>query len=421
MTDRNRVAELKELRKRYNRGEISQEDFESAKTQLMSVGPAQPSRPKETSESGEEGRRTEETESRRPESPVPVECEGGPSPNEKREIKAELRGDADRGPEVGEGASEGSGTKMDAVVLPDSSFGEGWAPAHDSSPSPMRPVLLMLAIAVIIGGIWILVENSGKGGASIPGDRRVSVQPLRRDPAIGMPFRLVPSGTFQMGSNDGNSDEKPMHRVTITRGLWMGETEVTQGQWRSVMGSNPSKFSSCGDDCPVEQVSWNAVVKYANALSKKAGFDECYRISGESVTFKGLGCEGYRLPTEAEWEYAARAGTSSLYAGGADLGAVGWYSKNSGSKTHRAGTKNANAWGLRDMSGNVLEWVLDWKGTYPTDAVTDPTGPSSGSFRVWRGGSCDISARDCRSASRHGYYPGSRFYNLGFRLARTSE
>ncbi len=224
-----------------------------------------------------------------------------------------------------------------------------------------------------------------------------------------------------MGSNGGDDDERPVHRVTISRGYWMGETEVTQGQWRLLMGSNPSEFSSCGNDCPVEQVSWNDAVKYANALSRNAGLTECYRVSPEGVSFVGLQCEGYRLPTEAEWEYAARAGSPSKYPGSNQIGAVAWYSDNAGGKTHKVGTKVGNGLGLRDMSGNVWEWCWDWKGAYPPDQVSDPTGPSTGPGRVIRGGSWANDASSCRSAGRDWDRTDVQSSILGLRLVRTAR
>jgi len=242
------------------------------------------------------------------------------------------------------------------------------------------------------------------------------------DPGIGMVFRYIPAGTFWMGSpasEAGREDDEQRHKVRITRGYWMGETEVTQGQWKAVMASNPSSFSGCGEDCPVESVSWFEAVKFANALSNRAGYEACYGISGESVTFKGLGCRGYRLPTESEWEYAARSGAETLYAGGDDLDPVGWYDGNSGGRTHRVGQKRANAWGLYDMSGNVWEWVWDRYEKYPRGMVSDPTGPSSGSYRVKRGGDWYYYSQYCRSAYRGNYGPSSRDSNVGFRLARS--
>jgi formylglycine-generating enzyme required for sulfatase activity len=178
----------------------------------------------------------------------------------------------------------------------------------------------------------------------------------------------------------------------------MQTTEVTQGQWKRVMGNNPSNFKNCGDNCPVEQVSWNDVQGFINKLNSKEGHNR------------------YRLPTEAEWEYACRAGSSGPYANDNSLDSMGWYDGNSGSKTHTVAQKKANAWGLYDIHGNVWEWCQDCYGEYPSGAVTDPEGPSSGSNRVVRGGRWDVSARDCRSADRSWDDPGNRGSALGFRL-----
>ncbi|MCK6502243.1 formylglycine-generating enzyme family protein [Myxococcota bacterium] len=222
------------------------------------------------------------------------------------------------------------------------------------------------------------------------------------------------------GAGECDDDEKPAHRVTLMRSYLLGETEVTQGQWLAVMGSNPSHFSSCGSDCPVEKVSWLDAVAFANALSKKEGLEACYVVSGETASWpKGAACTGYRLPTEAEWEYAARAGKDSRYSGGSELGAVGWFSDNPYGKTHRVAQKQANAWGLFDMSGNVCEWSWDWHGAYSASALTDPVGASDGRFRVYRGGSWFDSARYARLAYRGWVYPGYRYNYLGLRLARS--
>ena len=191
----------------------------------------------------------------------------------------------------------------------------------------------------------------------------------------------------------------------------MQTTEETQGQWKAIMGSNPSYFKKCGDDCPVEQVSWEDAQEFIRKLNVKDGTDK------------------YRLPTEAEWEYAARAGSTTAFANGGiterdcghdpKLDAIGWYCGNANDKTHPVAKKQANAWGLYDIHGNVWEWCQDWYGDYPSGNVTDPRGPSSGSLRVSRGGGWDYLAERCRSAYRVRGHPGSRFYGLGFRLART--
>jgi formylglycine-generating enzyme required for sulfatase activity len=254
-------------------------------------------------------------------------------------------------------------------------------------------------------------------------------------------FVAIPPGTFTMGSpssEEGRDSDEVQHTVTLTRAFWLQATEVTQGQWEAVMGTNPSYNKSCGKDCPVENVSWFDAVAYLNALSKREGLQPCYTMTGCSgragggcgsevyctgdyqcsgVAFVGLGCSGYRLPTEAEWEYAARAGTTAARYGALD--AVGWYDANSGNTTHRVATKQANAWGLHDMLGNVWEWVQDWHAEYPSGAVSDPQGPASGVNRVYRGGSWFDEARLVRAADRFGGAPANRYDGLGLRAARS--
>jgi formylglycine-generating enzyme required for sulfatase activity len=232
----------------------------------------------------------------------------------------------------------------------------------------------------------------------------------------------VEGGTFQMGSNNGDSDEKPVHTVTVG-GFYLGKYEVTQKEWREVMGSNPSNFK--GDNLPVEQVSWQEAVEYCNRRSVKEGLVPAYSGSGDSITcnFKAT---GYRLPTEAEWEYAAKGGNKGgpvyEYSGSNSAGTVAWYTGNSGSTTHPVGTKQANSLGLYDMSGNVWEWCWDWYGNYSSGTQTDPVGPSgpasSGSNRVNRGGGWDGTAQSVRSANRLINTSSDRYYNLGFRLLR---
>ena len=232
-------------------------------------------------------------------------------------------------------------------------------------------------------------------------------------------FVYIAPGTFMMGSpssEEGGLENETQHSVTLTGGFYLQTTEVTQGEWQRVMGSNPSRFTSCGSDCPVEQVSWLDAVGYANALSRADGLSECYDSSG-NVRGGGsiYGCSGYRLPTEAEWEYAARAGTTgSRYD---TLDQVAWYDGNSGGEVHGVGELQANAWGLHDMLGNVWEWTHDWYGTYGS-TVTDPAGASSGSYRVYRGGCWSSEARYVRAANRGSDGPGYRL-TRGFRLARS--
>ena len=201
------------------------------------------------------------------------------------------------------------------------------------------------------------------------------------------------------------SSDEVEHEVVLSRGFFLAETKCTQGQWEMVMGSNPSNFKGRGR--PVEQVSWEEAVEYCRKLTMQQ--------RGEGVLPEGW---EWRLPTEAEWEYAARAGTTGARHG--ELDAIASHGRNSGNKTHEVKGKQANAWGLYDMIGNVSEWCGDWYGSYPAGSVTDPTGPSSGSFRVGRGGSWSSVARLARSADRRGYGPGHRYGNLGFRPALSS-
>ena len=214
----------------------------------------------------------------------------------------------------------------------------------------------------------------------------------------------VSGGTYTMGctseqGSDCNSDEKPAHNVTVSS-FYMGQTEVTQALWKAVMGSNLSYWK--GNTLPVVDVSYNDVKEFIGKLNNLTG-----------VTF--------RMPTEAEWEYAARGGNSSRgykYSGGNDIGSVAWYYDNSGSKTHPVAQKQANELGLYDMAGNVLEWCNDWYGSYSSDSQNNPKGPSSGSRRVLRGGGWIDDARDCRVSYRDDCGPSGRNGSLGFRLAR---
>jgi formylglycine-generating enzyme required for sulfatase activity len=226
--------------------------------------------------------------------------------------------------------------------------------------------------------------------------------------AYGIPVVFLLPGSFVMGSPKDEADrglDEVQHQVTLTRPFALAQTPCTQAQWELVMGGNPSTFK--GSDRPVEQVSWNEAVQYCQKLTAKQ--------RAEGILPDGW---EWRLPTEAEWEYAARAGTTSPRYG--KLDAIGWHGGNSGRETHPVKQRAANAWDLHDMIGNVLEWCSDWHGDYSTGSVTDPTGPSSGSLRVNRGGSWYDDARDARSANRGRYVPGFRNFLLGFRPALSS-
>ena len=212
----------------------------------------------------------------------------------------------------------------------------------------------------------------------------------------------VEGGTFTMGATSEqkkpDDDEKPTHRVSLSS-FYIGKYEVTQALWKAVMGSNPSRFE--GDNLPVERVSWNDCQTFLRKLNAMTG-------------------KNFRLPTEAEWEFSARGGNWSRgyqYSGSNVLSDVAWYYDNSGSKTHNVGTKAPNELGIYDMSGNVWEWCQDWYGDYHGYSQTNPTGPSCGANRVYRGGSWGSGAWLCRVAFRDNYTPGSRGNGLGLRLA----
>ena len=243
-----------------------------------------------------------------------------------------------------------------------------------------------------------LGESKGRWDAKIGG--------LLADPIVRGVW--IEPGTFFMGSPDseeGRSSDESRHQVTLTKRLFLSEAPCTQSQWEAVMGSNPSNFK--GADRPVEQVTWDEAVEFCRKLTKM------HQDAGAMP--QGW---AWRLPTEAEWEYAARAGTTGPRHG--ELEAIAWHSGNSGSETHPVKQKAANAWGLYDMIGNVWEWCSDWYGDYPAGAVTDPTGSNSGSSRVSRGGSWRSVARYCRSAYRFRFEPGYRFHYLGFRPVLSS-
>ncbi|HPC91616.1 MAG TPA: bifunctional serine/threonine-protein kinase/formylglycine-generating enzyme family protein [Myxococcota bacterium] len=252
------------------------------------------------------------------------------------------------------------------------------------------------------------LPSSVKMGAQEPPKRddRAAVEARKRgDERIArihemLRFVRIPAGTFMMGSpkeEDGRYSDEKQHKVTLTSPFEMMVTPVTQSLWQFVMGNNPSHFK--GPDLPVERVSWNDVQDFIGKLNQM------------------LGTNNLRLPTEAEWEYACRAGTTAAWYG--ELDKIAWYGDNSGGKTHPVGTKAPNAWGLYDMLGNVWEWCQDWYGAYPSGSVTDPTGPSTGSYRVFRGGSWSSRAWVVRAAYRHYDDPGYRSDALGLRLARS--
>ena len=266
-----------------------------------------------------------------------------------------------------------------------------------------RPISIFLSTLIILGMIQLGCQVRAQSPKTITN-------------SIGMKLVLIPKGTFQMGSpieEAGADDDEEQHQVTISKDYYLGVTEVTQGQYEKVMGTNPSYFQkrvirkSDSSMYPVEQVSWEDAVEFCKRLSDLPEEKAASRV--------------YRLPTEAEWEYACRAGSKTAYSfgeGSKSLGDYAWFDGNSNTQTHPVGEKKANAWGLYDMHGNVWEWCSDWYGEYPKGAVSDPVGPREGSYRVGRGGSWSDGAALCRSALRGRSDPSDRdndFY--GFRLA----
>jgi formylglycine-generating enzyme required for sulfatase activity len=231
---------------------------------------------------------------------------------------------------------------------------------------------------------------------------------------LGMEFIYIAPGSFSMGSpstEPGRDPDERHHKVTLTKGYWLQATEVTQGQWQELMGNNPSRFNGAGKDFPVENISYGDVQKFIGRLNDATA------------------PEKYRLPTEAEWEYGARGGSSKAFANGdiSDLGCgkggklkkIAWYCGTAGERPHAVGQKQPNAWGLYDMHGNVWEWCGDWYGAYPFGEVIDAKGPVDGKYRISRGGSWYDGAGLCRSAYRGRFSPGRRNGDLGFRLVKS--
>lgn len=225
---------------------------------------------------------------------------------------------------------------------------------------------------------------------------------------LALELLWVPPGTFTMGSPpdepERNVADGPQREVTLTQGFWLGRTEVTQAQYEAVTGRNPSKFTHVGATAPVECVSWLDAMAFCRQLTARE--TDAGRLPAGYV---------YTLPTEAQWEYAYRAGTTGTYPG--EPTAMSWNSGNSEGTTHPVATRHPNPWGFHDMAGNVLEWCYDWYGNYPGGPVTDPTGPRRGHYRMARGGSWRTDVRLARSAARAGGSEGRIDYTIGFRLA----
>jgi len=271
-----------------------------------------------------------------------------------------------------------------------------------------------IALLVLLLSIFTCSSFAQTGSADEPDASPTTGQAPAQNriiPELGITCIHVKAGTFRMGSADsGPNDEKPVHEVRITHGYWMGACEVTQAQWRAVMGTDPSEFR--GDELPVEQVSWYEAAEFCRRLTDRER--QAGRLPEGHV---------YRLPTEAEWEYAARGGARSRgfkYAGSDDPDEVAWLWPGSSDETHEVGTKRPNELGLYDMAGNVWEWCLDWYAGdyYGRSPEANPANRDYGDkiYRVCRGGSWGLYPTHCRSANRGGGTPTGRFYSYGFRV-----
>lgn len=274
-----------------------------------------------------------------------------------------------------------------------------------------RNPLPLLVGWCVVGMSWLLTAGcdreaapAGSSTPGIPARAKSKAQPLDLNNlpktmagVAGIELVLIPAGEFAMGESDGEPDEQPVHQVKIGQPFYLGKYEVTQAQWKQIMGDNPSKF--VGDDLPVDNVSWKDVQVFLQRLND----------AGDPFF--------YRLPTEAEWEYACRAETKGKYAGSLD--ALAWYFDNSGGQTHPVGQKAPNAFGLHDMHGNVREWCQDWYDDlyYKKTPADDPTGPTNGTWRAIRGGSYFANAAACRSAVRYKLDPELKLDSVGFRVA----
>ena len=276
---------------------------------------------------------------------------------------------------------------------------EGTVKLKASAPSNLQ-IQLSKEVVAAIPTVNEVAQKAPSSSSSVSfGGNTISI-PVKN--GINIEMVKVEAGTFMMGATSEMQypidDEKPVHQVTLTNDYYMGKYEVTQALWQAVTGKNPSKFK--GDYLPVEMVSW----------------DDCQEFIGKLNSMTG---RMFRLPTEAEWEYAARGGKKSRgyqYSGSSNISDVAWYDGNSGSKTRPVGTKQANELGIYDMSGNVYEWCLDWNGSYVSTPLTNPTGAVSGVLRACRGGSWSADTRHCRSSYRHYGRPGYRGSILGLRL-----
>lgn len=310
-----------------------------------------------------------------------------PKPGSERPHVATMR--VDSPPEVPSCDDASASSTANSVVIEDEKSGQLWK------------LILLIVAGVFVLAIVVAFQSGWRPWARETGQKVTDPMPKTRTNQTGIEFILIPPGSFMMGSTNGGVTEQPVHQVTINYSFYMGKYEVTQAQWQAVMGNNPSNFKDCGGNCPVEQVSWDEAQKLIQRLNQT---NDGYI---------------YRLPTEAEWEYACRAGTTGDYAG--NLSEMAWYSENSGNKTHAVGGKRPNDWGLADMHGNVWEWCEDWYHSSYDGAPSDGSAWLSGGerkYRVLRGGSWYVVASGLQSAFRYNSTPDYRYVNvsIGFRL-----
>ncbi len=265
-------------------------------------------------------------------------------------------------------------------------------------------IRLHLPLTAKSGNVFIVIGKDTSNSLSYEIEDKPAIELL-----------AIAAGEFMMGSGQGFGYEQPLHKVSISTDFQMSKYEITQKIWQLVMNDNPSSVKSA--NLPVMNITWNDAVEFCNRLSKLYGLDTAYIVKNNKIELSAAST-GFRLPTEAEWEYACRAGTKSDFPGSGKIDEMGWYNANSAYNPHPVGTKKANNWGLFDMNGNVWEWCWDWYGSdyYSVSPTTDPQGPATGKRHVLRGGSCSDGATFARSSNRT--FPAKDFTHCGLRIVK---